>query len=280
MAAHRRIAHRPGGVNADHSDGRGAGPLCYDAAMFIDAHVHLRHGDAARTQYTADEIVEVMDRLAIDRSVVFAICCTTRQSVTMAEAARTAHPDRLIPFVYALPSYEDPVLALVEEAITRRGFAGIKVHGGEATLEPWVLDPILGLAGRLDVPVLIDFVGLSAQAERVARTFPATTIIVAHMGKSKTVDDALLERFIRVAEAHANVYLDVSYMVTLWKIEEAVRRIGAQRTIFGTDGPHPTPDTVSYARIAIENVRSLDLTAGQQAEIFGGTIARLLGLAT
>ena len=246
--------------------------------MFIDAHVHLRHGDAARTEYTGDEIVRVMDVLGIDRSVVFAICCTTRRSIEMADAARANHPGRLIPFVYALASYEDSALSLVEEAIRTRGFAGIKVHGGECTLEPWVLDPVIALAGQVGVPVLTDFVGHWQQAKRVATKFPSTPIIVAHMGKGRSIDQNQLEKFIRVAEAHPNVYLDISYMATLWKIEDAVCRIGADRIIFGTDGPYTMPDTISYARIAIQTVKSLQLTKLQQDMIFGGTIGNLLGL--
>ena len=64
--------------------------------MIIDAHVHLRHGDRLRTEYTPDDIVRVMDALDIAKSVVFAICCTTRRSIEFAAAARQAFPDRLI----------------------------------------------------------------------------------------------------------------------------------------------------------------------------------------
>ena len=49
--------------------------------MIVDSHVHLKHGDAERTEYTADEIVATMDAAAIDRSVVFAMSTTTLRSI-------------------------------------------------------------------------------------------------------------------------------------------------------------------------------------------------------
>lgn len=44
--------------------------------------------------------------MGIDKSVVFAMSTTTRCSIEMALEAVRKYPDRLIPFVYALPSYE------------------------------------------------------------------------------------------------------------------------------------------------------------------------------
>ena len=66
--------------------------------MIIDSHVHLKHGDAERTEYAPDEIVRVMDAVGIDKSVVFAMSTTTARSVEMAEAAVARFPDRLIPY--------------------------------------------------------------------------------------------------------------------------------------------------------------------------------------
>lgn len=54
----------------------------------IDAHVHLKHGDEEKTEYSAEAIVRIMDMAGVDRSVVFAMSTTTRRSMEMAcEAA-------------------------------------------------------------------------------------------------------------------------------------------------------------------------------------------------
>ena len=46
----------------------------------VDSHVHLKHGDAAKTEYSAEVIVDVMNRAGIDKSIVFAMSTTTRRS--------------------------------------------------------------------------------------------------------------------------------------------------------------------------------------------------------
>jgi hypothetical protein len=48
-------------------------------------------------------IVEIMDKVGIDKSIVFAMSTTTRHSIELAEKGVGKYPDRLIPYVYALP---------------------------------------------------------------------------------------------------------------------------------------------------------------------------------
>lgn len=244
-----------------------------------DSHVHLKHGDAEGTEYPARDIVATMDAAGIERSVVFAMSTTTEHSVEMALEAVRQFPDRLIPYVYALPHYGRPVLEEIESAIVDLGFRGIKIHAGECTLAEYVVDPVFELAGRHGVPCLIDCLGNAGAAERLARAFPGTSQIVAHMGRYLATDAHLLERFIVLAEAHQNVFLDLSGVVLLEQAQEAVRRLGSGRLLFGTDGPHRAPDTASYARLAIRKIDALDLADEQRKDIFWGNIARLLELA-
>src|SRR5437773_1774542 len=86
-------------------------------ADVIDCHVHLKHGDAARTEWPADAIIEIMDQAGIDKSVVFGMSTTTARSIELARQAVQKYPRRLIPFLYALPSYERPVIKEIETAI-------------------------------------------------------------------------------------------------------------------------------------------------------------------
>jgi predicted TIM-barrel fold metal-dependent hydrolase len=244
----------------------------------IDCHVHLKHGDAARTEWSADAIVEIMDKAGIDRSVVFAMSTTTARSIEMAKAAVEKHPRRLIPFLYALPSYERPVLKEIEPAISEGRFRGIKIHAGECTLSEYIIDPVLRLAGSFPVPCLIDCAGNSTVAARMAEAFPHTPLLYAHMGRYFSTDAGLIEQFIRVAEKFDNVYLDLSAVALVYKIEEAAKRLGARRLVWGTDGPYKNPDAISYARNELEKVRQLKLSDADTELILGGNIARLLNL--
>jgi predicted TIM-barrel fold metal-dependent hydrolase len=244
----------------------------------IDSHAHLKHGDALATEYTAEQIVAAMDAAGIDRSVVFAMSTDAFRAIEMARAAVDRFPGRLIPYAYAIPGFERPVVPAIEEAVTGLGFRGIKMHAAECRMVGYVADPVFALAGELGVPVLVDFSGDARAPERIATAFPDTTLIVAHLGQYRCGSPDRLDRFIRLAEEHANVYLDASGVVLDWKIEDAVRRIGSERVLFGTDGPHPSPDEATFARREVERIRSLDLTEDERDDVLGRSLTRLLAL--
>ncbi|HCA48512.1 MAG TPA: hypothetical protein DEP45_14510 [Armatimonadetes bacterium] len=243
--------------------------------MVIGSHCHLKHGDIAGTEYTPQQIVQVMDAAGIDRSVVFAMQTTTRRSIEMARDAIAQYTDRLIPYVYALPSYERPVLDELREALTS-GFRGIKMHIGECRIREHISDPVFELAAEFGAPVLMDLGGDIGTAQRLAREFPQTKLIIAHLGQYKCTNDALIEKFISVAEAHENVWLDASGVVMTYAIGEAVRRVGAERVLFGVDGPHTKPDLVSYARYAIRQIEMLEISDEEKRMVLGGSVERLL----
>jgi hypothetical protein len=242
----------------------------------IDAHVHLKHGDAARTEYSARVIVETMDAVGIDRSVVFAMSTTTQRSIEMAAAAVQQYPQRLIPYVYALPHYERPVIQEIQGVLKAGTFRGVKIHAGECSLTEYVIDPVLRSAAKYGAPCLVDCLGKYDAARRMAQAFPETKLIIAHLGKYLTTDAGLIDQFIRLAEKCGNVFLDISGVVLVQKIAEAVRRIGSARLIWGTDGPHEKPDTVTFARTELDKVRTLALSDEDKQNILGGTIRSLV----
>jgi len=246
--------------------------------MIIDSHAHLKHGDAAGTEHPVETIVSVMDQVGIDKSVVFAMSTTARRAIDMASEAVRQYPDRLIPYAYALPSYERPVLEELREAIAERGFRGIKVHAGECRLTDYLVDPVFRLAGEQGVPCLVDFGGDLSAARRLATDFPDTKLIIAHFGRYLCTDPVLMRGCIAIAEDCANVWLDASGIVLPWIIAEGVKRLGASRVLFGTDGPHTVPDFVTFAREPLQQIRMLGLSAEDEALVLGGAAAELLGV--
>ena len=255
-------------------------------AEIIDSHVHLKHGDARGTEYTADEIIRTMDGAGIAQSVVFAMSTTTRRSIEMALEATLRYPQRLIPYVYALPSYERPVVEEIEEALAQHRFRGIKLHMGECTIGEHVAAPVYELAAAHGAPCLIDFMGRLEPCMAAITAHPETQFIICHMGRYLSEDEALVDAFIDVAEQNQNAYLDASGVVLLHKVEEAARRVGADRILFGTDGPHCSKDgppyseidTIDYARQAIAGIDSLEIGDSERQAIFGGNLRRLLAL--
>ena len=244
--------------------------------MLIDSHSHLKHGDALKTEYSSEQIVKIMDAVGIDKSIVFAMSTSTLESIYKAKDAADKFPDRLIPYAYAIPSYNSIVLDQLEMAISELGFRGIKIHAGECTLAHYVIDPLIEFAGERDVPCLIDCSGRYEPIEDMAKKFPDARIIVAHLGRYLCRDKQLIDRFISMAENYENIFLDVSGVVLTIKIREAVEKIGSERVIFGIDGPHESPDTVTFARTEISKIRDLNLNSDDEVAVLGGSISKLL----
>ncbi len=246
--------------------------------MIIDSHVHLKHGDAAGTEYHPAQIVESMDEAGVARSVVFAINTTTERSIAMARQAVEQFPERLIPYANVEPSYDPSAVELIAAAIERLGFRGMKIHLGYGVPGLQAVGPFLELAADKDVPCVIDCVGRGDVMQQWAEAFPRTNLIIAHLGRYLCEDEALVDSFIELAATHEHVFLDVSGVVLIHKIKDAVRKAGATKVLFGSDGPYPRPDLAGFVRGEIAKVRAAGLSPEQEAAVLGGNAARLLRL--
>ena len=185
-----------------------------------------------RPSTRAEAIVRAMDGAGIGKSVVFAMATTTERSTQMVRDAIRQFPDRLVPYAYALPRYDRAVLPELEQALAEFGCKGIKLHLGECTVESYVADSVFDLAARYQAPCLIDFGGRLELCASVVAAYPQTTIIICHLGRYLSTDEAQTDAFIRVAEEHPNALLDASGVVLLGKIEEAAQRVGAERILW------------------------------------------------
>jgi predicted TIM-barrel fold metal-dependent hydrolase len=85
-----------------------------------------------------------------------------------------------------------------------------------------------------------------------------------------------MEQFCAVAEVLDNVHIDLtSTLLGSRGVERAVRRVGAERLVFGSN-------YYSMSRIgrvvALDAVEGAELDEAQKAAILGGNARRLLGL--
>ncbi|MBI2165686.1 MAG: amidohydrolase [Chloroflexi bacterium] len=111
--------------------------------------------------------------------------------------------------------------------------------------------------------------------EEAARAFPNMRIILAHLGAGYEAEVAAL------TSKYPNVFADLSGRLHLigspgeWTREEAaqwIRRIGADRVMFGTN--FPMNDPAQYARV----LDALPLTEEEKARIGAGNARRVIGL--
>ncbi len=239
--------------------------------MIIDCHCHAGKGDGLTGPWDTAAPLQKYRRRAstagINRTVLFP-AFHSDYAVANREVARivASRPDRFYGFAFVHPDRDrGRVFAMVRVAVEQYGFRGIKVHryDGRITRE------ICEVARAFSLPVLYDVMGEVSVVELLAHEYPDVTFIIPHLGSF--ADDwraqlALIDHLVR----HPNVYTDTSGIRRFDLLQEAVRRAGANKVLFGTDGPwlHPAVELVK--------VRVLDLPQYEEQLILGGNLLRLI----
>jgi predicted TIM-barrel fold metal-dependent hydrolase len=239
----------------------------------IDAHTHVDEVPALGWMDPPEKLVALLDEAGIGKAVVMTyteLPGYNPHALDYLAEVVNRFPDRLVGFVRLHPWY-DEAATLLEEAIGTHRMKGIKLHpvgtldhpGSDATVR------LLRLAGEHNAPALFhcgdEPMTTPLAVAQAARRAPETTIILGHMGGYFHVDEA-----VRVAERHPNVVLETSAMPYPAKIREAVSRIGAERVIYGSDGPGCPP------RLELRKVLAAELAPAELAAVLHGNIARIL----
>jgi predicted TIM-barrel fold metal-dependent hydrolase len=153
---------------------------------------------------------------------------------------------------------------MVDTAITGHGFVGIKVHRHDAPISREICEA----ARRHRVPILYDVAGEVAPVELFATEYPDVAFIIPHLGSF--ADDwraqlALIDPLVR----HPNVFTDTAGVRRFDLLVQAVRRAGAHKLLFGTDGPwlHPS--------VELEKIYALGLSPADQQRVLAGNFLRL-----
>jgi predicted TIM-barrel fold metal-dependent hydrolase len=239
--------------------------------MIIDGHCHAGKGDGLTGPWdTAAPLGRYLYRAAkagIERTVLLSVF----NSDYAAANRRVAHivadrPDRFYGFACVHPGRDrGRIHTLVKVAIERYGFCGIKVHrrDGRITRE------ICEAAHAFCLPVLYDVTGEISVVELLAKEYPAVSFIIPHLGSF--ADDwqaqlALIDHLVR----HPNIYAETSGVRRFDLLEQAVRRAGARKLIFGSDGPWLHPG------LELAKVRALSLPPSEERLILGGNLLRLI----
>lgn len=239
--------------------------------MIIDAHCHAGKGDGLTgpwdTVASLDQYLPRAARAGIDRTVLLA-AFHSDYSVANQEVARivASRPDRFYGFAFVNAERDrGRVYSMVKTAVEEFGFRGIKVHRHDGRITREVCE----VARAFSLPVLYDVMGEVAIVELLAAEYPDVPFIIPHLGSF--ADDwraqlGLIDHLVR----HPNIYADTSGVRRFDILEQAVKRAGARKILFGTDGPwlHPA--------VELSKVRALNLPAGDERLVLGETLLRLI----
>lgn len=240
--------------------------------MIIDCHCHAGKGDGLSAPADTDApLAAYLARASaagIDRTVIFAAFTDDyRRANRIIARMVAARPGRLMGFAFVHPVADKGRIAeMVAEAATQLGLVGLKVHAHDGRITREICE-----SARLHrLPVLYDVMGDVAAVELFAGQYPDVNFIIPHLGSF--ADDwraqmALIDHLVR----HPNVYTDTAGVRRFDILEQAVRRAGARKILFGSDGPWLHPG------VELAKVRALEIGAAERALIAGGNLLRLIG---
>jgi predicted TIM-barrel fold metal-dependent hydrolase len=239
--------------------------------LVVDCHCHAGLGDGLNgpwdTRAALGQYLRRARAAGIDRTVVFSVFHSDygAANVTVARLV-SALPDRLIGFLFVHAVRDrGRVGRMATTAVQRWGFRGIKVHRADAPISREICE----VARRLRLPVLYDVVGEVAQVVLLAQEYPTVNFIVPHLGSfsdSWQAQDALIASLVRFP----NVYADTAGVRRFDLLEEAVKRAGARKILFGSDGPFLHPG------LELTKIRLLGLPRKDEEAIAGGNLLRLI----
>lgn len=240
--------------------------------MIIDCHCHAGKGDGLTgpwdTDASLDQYLRRAEQARIDRTVLFPAFHSDYAVANRAVAKIVASaPQRFWGFAFIHADRDrGRVRALVRTAVEEYGFVGIKVHRHDARLSAEICEA----ARAFRLPVLYDPTGEVSIAELLATEYPDVDFIFPHLG-SFADDWAAQQALIDPLSRHANIYADTSAIRRFDLLEQAVRRAGAEKILFGSDGPWLHPG------VELAKVFALGLRAADQALVLGGNLLRLIG---
>lgn len=245
-----------------------------------DAHCHLS-GVSGTVEERIDQLLKHADRMGIERLMMSMgmsfIADPSPEEVRKQNDAvlkAIAHaPDRIMGIVYLNPKHTQESLAEMDRCVRDGPMVGVKLWVAMRCNRP-ELDPIARRAAELKIPVLqhsYDRVGDNMPGESscadlaaLAARHPDVSFICAHTGND-------WERGIRMIRATKNVCAEVCGSdPCAGFVEMAVRELGAERVIYGSDAGGR-----SFAS-QLAKVTSAELPDAAQRLILGGNLRRLL----
>lgn len=241
-------------------------------AVIIDCHCHAGPGDGLTgpwdTRAPLDKHLARARAAGISRTVIFA-AFHSDYAVANRIVARivAARPDLFWGFAFVHARRDKGRIgALVQEAVLLHGFRGIKLHRYDARISREVCE----VAAAWRLPVLYDPMGEVATVDLVAEEYPGVRFIIPHLGSF--ADDWRAQRgLIDILVRRENVFADSSGVRRFDLLEEAVRRAGARKLLFGSDGPWLHPG------VELAKIDALGLEAADRARVLGFNLLRLLG---
>lgn len=249
--------------------------------MIFDADTHMSPYHNFDGSIGITEWEEQMNAAGIDKALAWLL----PQGVTdVSDSNRYIYEQalknpRILPFGWTnVREGLDKALRDVEKCLCEYGFIGVKLNGAQngyyidGSEAMAVCEKIAALGGIVAFHIGVDEPEYTdpKRAEVVAKAFPEMKVLMIHMGGAGIPDRS--EEVIAIAKNNPNMYL-IGSAIGIDKVADAIRELGPERVLFGSDIPFADPAEVlsQYHEMLKEfDERTSQLVLGMNAKrLFG-----------
>ena len=250
----------------------------------FDAHLHIPSDNGENFQWhlitrNMPEFVAYLDRCGVRRGVISSSWSNKAQTPEdyrqgNREVAKYVdrYRGRFRGSCVITPFRVDEALREIEHCRTQHGFVWLGefcnyMTGYKYDTPEWA--EVMKLATRLNMVVRIHT--NVTEMQYLAETFPDTTIVFPHLGGNR---DDIFTR-ISIVARHKNAHIDLSGsgIERVGILERAVKEIGADRVLYGSDF------TINEPSAVIARVKNAFLTPQDREKILFRNVERLLSTA-
>jgi len=252
----------------------------------LDIHVHPLSCFGPHSVSSVEEDVGLLAaaarRSGVDRVCVFSLHPECPREPTPEQCSqandyvlrmREEAPDFILPFCYVSPGHPEEAVVELDRCIGQERMVGVKLWVARRATDPG-LDPILEKAVEFGVPVLqhawrkttgnLEGESFPADVADLARRHPRAQIIMAHLNGCNP-------RGVEAVRAYPNISVDTSGGDPEGgMVELAVRRLGPERVVYGSDTP------IRHFSVVLSKVTGGSLSEARQRDILWNNAARLL----
>ena len=240
----------------------------------IDIHIYLGKWHAPLEDINARQTLAVMDANSIEYGIAMGSEAIAYDFIEanawVASQVETEGKGRLFAHVQVNGHYVEESLAELDKHLTKPSFLGVKIHPSysQIAITHPNFEPILSRIQQIGKPVLLHTsstaVTLCRNIVPIARRYPNLPIIMGHMGRNDWAGS------IEAAAQADNLYLDpCCSFPERCKIEQAVKKVGAQRVVYGSAMMENHP------AFTIGMITDADISQQERELIFWGNAKRL-----
>lgn len=239
----------------------------------IDSHVHIGQWSEVFLNYssTVPEAIEIMKSSGIDEAICMPADLTKNSELFKETVGRDDYK-----FYYN--AWIDPGDEELDVFLNKNlsKISLFKIHPSivKKPVTDITYSPYLQIAQENNIPVIVhcgrwqEMSGYKLALE-VSLKYPELKLILAHLGGDTPALVTECSDAIKDAK-YKNIYLGTESIREFYFVNKAVRKLGADRFIFGSDY------NLCLPRMFIEVIDRLDINNSEKELIFSGNILRLL----